>query len=71
LETEKLYGTQTQILQKSILNKIMNFLIELWTFLKIRKKLWLAPLILVMLILGGLIILAEGSAIAPLIYTIF
>tara|TARA_B100001123_G_C15152693_1_gene964139 strand:- start:319 stop:468 length:150 start_codon:yes stop_codon:yes gene_type:complete len=49
----------------------MNFLIELWTFLKIRKKLWLAPLILVMLILGGLIILAEGSAIAPLIYTIF
>lgn len=44
---------------------------ELWSFLRQRKKLWLAPLITVMLILGGLLILAQGSVIAPFIYTIF
>ena len=48
-----------------------NFLKELWSFLRKRKKLWLAPLIIVMLILGGLLILAQGSVIAPFIYTIF
>ena len=48
-----------------------NLLKELWTFLRERKKLWLAPLITVMLILGGLLILAQGSVIAPFIYTIF
>ena len=49
----------------------MEFLIELWTFLRMRKKLWLAPIIIVMLILGGLLILAQGSVIAPFIYTLF
>ena len=49
----------------------MEFLKELWTFLRIRKKLWLAPIIIVMLILGGLIILAQGSVVAPFVYTIF
>ncbi|NTU53841.1 MAG: hypothetical protein HGA97_09140 [Chlorobiaceae bacterium] len=49
----------------------MSFLTELWSFLKVRKKLWLAPLILVVLILGGLLILAQGSVIAPFIYTLF
>ena len=49
----------------------MEFLKELWTFLRIRKKLWLAPIIVVMLILGGLLILAQGSVVAPFIYTIF
>jgi|TARA_B100000795_G_scaffold63444_1_gene42778 hypothetical protein len=48
-----------------------NLLKELWSFLRERKKLWLAPLITVMLILGGLLILAQGSVIAPFIYTIF
>ncbi|MDA9969615.1 DUF5989 family protein [Gammaproteobacteria bacterium] len=48
-----------------------NLLKELWSFLRQRKKLWLAPLITVMLILGGLLILAQGSVIAPFIYTIF
>jgi|TARA_B110000008_G_C16754987_1_gene478245 hypothetical protein len=48
-----------------------NLLKELWSFLRQRKKLWLAPLIIVMLILGGLLILAQGSVIAPFIYTIF
>ena len=49
----------------------MSFLAELWAFLRTRKKLWLLPLVLVMLLLGGLLILAQGSAVAPFIYTIF
>ena len=49
----------------------MSFLIELWQFLKARKKMWLLPIILVMVLLGGLLILAQGSAIAPFIYTLF
>ncbi len=49
----------------------MDLLIELWNFLRARKKIWLAPVIFVMFILGGLLVLAEGSMIAPLIYTIF
>lgn len=49
----------------------MSFLIEIWDFLKTRKKFWLLPILLVMIILGGLLVLAQGSAIAPFIYTIF
>ena len=49
----------------------MEFLKELWTFLRLRKKLWLAPIIIVMLILGGLLIIAQGSVVAPFIYTLF
>ena len=49
----------------------MDFLKELFNFLKVRKKLWLAPIIIVMLILGGLMILAQGSVVAPFIYTLF
>jgi len=49
----------------------MEFLKELWTFLSARKKLWLAPIIIVMLALGGLLILAQGSVLAPFIYTLF
>ena len=49
----------------------MEILKELWTFLRVRKKLWLAPIIIIMLILGGLLILAQGSVMAPFIYTIF
>ena len=49
----------------------MTFLAELWAFLRIRKKLWLAPIILVMIVLGGVLILAKGSVMAPFIYTLF
>jgi len=49
----------------------MKFLKELWAFLNNRKKLWLAPIIIVMFILGGLLILAQGSVVAPFIYTLF
>lgn len=49
----------------------MEFVKELWAFLKVRKKIWLAPIIMVMLILGGLLVLAQGSVVAPFIYTLF
>jgi hypothetical protein len=49
----------------------MDFLKEFWEFLKFRKKYWLLPILLVLLIFGGLIVLTQGSAIAPFIYTIF
>ncbi len=49
----------------------MSFLKELWTFMKVRKKFWLLPIMLIMLLLGALIVLGEGSAVAPFIYTLF
>jgi len=49
----------------------MDFIFELWAFLKIRKKFWLLPIIIVMLIVGGLLVLAQGSVVAPFIYTLF
>ena len=50
---------------------MIEFLTDMWAFLKERKKFWLVPIIIVMLLLGVLIVLAEGSAIAPFIYTLF
>ena len=44
---------------------------DLWDFLKIRKKFWLLPVVITMVLLGGLLILAQGSVLAPFIYTIF
>ncbi len=49
----------------------MEFLIDLWGFLKERKKFWLLPIIATLLIFGGLIVLTSGTAIAPFIYTLF
>ena len=49
----------------------MEFIKEFWEFLKIRKKYWLLPIIIVLFIFGGLIVLTQGSAVAPFIYTIF
>ncbi len=49
----------------------MDFIKEFWEFLKIRKKYWLLPIIFVLVLFGGLIILSQGSAVAPFIYTIF
>ena len=49
----------------------MSFVGELWMFLKVRKKFWRLPILLMMLVFGGLIVLTQGSAVAPFIYTIF
>ena len=50
---------------------MIDFLGDLWQYMRQRKKFWLAPIIVVMLVLGGLIIVAQGSAVAPFIYTLF
>ena len=50
---------------------MIEFLKDVWDFMRVRKKFWLAPIIIVLLLLGVLIVLAEGSAVAPFIYTIF
>lgn len=44
---------------------------ELWEFIRVRKKFWLLPIIIIMVLLGGLLVLAQGSAVAPFIYTLF
>jgi hypothetical protein len=49
----------------------MSFLGELYAFMRARKKYWLAPILVVMLLLGGLLVLTKGSAVAPFIYTLF
>lgn len=49
----------------------LSIISEFWAFLKIRKKWWLAPIVVFLLLLGALIILTEGSAVAPFVYTLF
>ncbi len=49
----------------------MAFLAEFWNFLRVRKKFWLLPMVIMLALFGGLIILAQGSAVAPFIYTLF
>lgn len=49
----------------------MSLPVELWRFMRVRKKFWLLPIIVVMFLLGGLLVLAKGSAVAPFIYTLF
>ena len=50
---------------------MMDFLAEFWMVLKVRKKFWLLPVIVMMAVFGGLVVLSQGSAVAPFIYTIF
>ncbi len=49
----------------------MSLPAELWRFMRVRKKFWLLPVVLAMFLLGGLLVLAKGSAVAPFIYTLF
>ncbi len=50
---------------------MIEFLRDLWGFMRQRKKFWMAPIIIVMVLLGALIVLSQGSAVAPFIYTLF
>jgi hypothetical protein len=50
---------------------MLELIIDLWGFMRERKKFWLAPIIIMMLLLGSLIVFSQGSAIAPFIYTLF
>jgi hypothetical protein len=49
----------------------MDFVLQMWRFLGARRKFWLLPIIVISLVLGGLLVLAQGSAVAPFIYTLF
>jgi hypothetical protein len=50
---------------------VMDFLAELWRFMRVRKKFWLLPILMTMIVFGGLVVLTKGSAVAPFIYTLF
>ena len=50
---------------------MLDLMKDLWVFMRVRKKFWLSPIILIMVLLGGLLFVAQGSAIAPFIYTLF
>ena len=50
---------------------MLELIKDLWAFMKVRKKFWLAPIIILLLLLGGLIVLTQGSSVAPFIYTLF
>ncbi len=49
----------------------MGFIAELWSFMRVRKKFWLLPILIMVVLLGGLLVLSQGSAVAPFIYTLF
>ena len=49
----------------------MDFLLELWRFIKARRKYWLVPVLVMLVLFGGLVVLTKGSAVAPFIYTLF
>ena len=50
---------------------MLDFLTELWTFLRVRRKFWLIPIIVMLAVFGGLVVLSKGSAVTPFIYTLF
>jgi hypothetical protein len=50
---------------------MLTFLLELWTFIRVRKKFWLLPILVMLVSFGGLIVISQGSAVAPFIYTLF
>jgi hypothetical protein len=50
---------------------MLEFLKDLWDFMRVRKKFWLAPIIIVLMLLGVLIVFVEGTAVAPFVYTLF
>ena len=49
----------------------MEFVVQMWRFMSARKKLWLLPIVVITVVLGGLLVLAKGSVVAPFIYTLF
>lgn len=66
-----IFSTINVIYSKVNYKLVMYFLIEFWKFLKVRKKFWLLPIYLLLMLFGGLIVLSQGSVVAPFIYTLF
>lgn len=56
---------------ESGVEQMISFLREIWMFMRVRKKFWLMPILIMMVLFGGLVVLTKGSAVAPFIYTIF
>ena len=54
-----------------MMRRPMSFVLELWAFMRVRKKFWLLPIMVMMAVFGGLVVLSQGSVIAPFIYTLF
>jgi hypothetical protein len=50
---------------------MLDFVVELWTFMRVRRKYWLIPIIVMLTLFGGIVVLLKGSAVAPFIYTLF
>lgn len=50
---------------------MLSLLLELWRYIRVRKKYWLMPIVILMLLVGGFVVLTQGSAVAPFIYTLF
>jgi uncharacterized protein DUF5989 len=50
---------------------MMDFVTELWRFMRVRKKFWLLPILIMMVVFGGLVVVTKGTAVAPFIYTLF
>lgn len=50
---------------------MLELMLDLWRFMRVRKKIWLAPIIFFLVLLGGLVVFTQGSAVAPFIYTLF
>jgi len=63
--------TNTSRLHSLSKGRHMDFVAELWRFMRVRKKFWLLPILVMMVVFGGLVVLTKGSAIAPFIYTLF
>jgi hypothetical protein len=65
-------GTGAGIHEGPVLREqAMDFLAELWRFMRVRKKFWLMPIVIMMIVFGGLVVLTKGSAVAPFVYTLF
>ena len=71
LDRKTAAGAVTRKHVKTILGVFVSTLVELWSFMRERKKFWLLPIFLMMIVLGGLLILTKISAVAPFIYTLF
>ncbi len=64
-------GASARVDQEPVLRAEMSFLREFWAFMRVRKKFWLMPIFFMMFLFGGLVVLTQGSAVAPFIYTVF
>src|SRR4051812_1399500 len=71
LEAARPAGTGGGQLQEPVLGERMDLVIQMWRFLGARRKFWLLPIIIVSVLIGGLLVLAQGSVVAPFIYTLF